>query len=115
MDLRTFYRGMGADYDMVCARLMSEERIRRYLKLTVEDAAFPLLRDSLEKRDMESAFRAAHSIKGICLNLELTALLTPVTALVENLRGGGSPETERLYHAVWEQYEAMREKIGLIE
>lgn len=35
---------------------------------------------------MEDAFRAAHTIKGICQNLSLTALLKAASELTEALR-----------------------------
>lgn len=94
MRLQEFYQAMGADYQVIHQRLQDDRRIQKYLFQTLEDPSFSLLRQSMEAQDYTAAFRAAHSIKGICLNLELNTLLRPMEALVEELRGG-APDPQR--------------------
>lgn len=86
MDLRQCYEKMGGNYDDVFGRLKSEDRIKRFLMRVVEDGNFKLLCDSLEARDIPTAFRAAHTLKGVCLNFSLDRLLASASAVTEALR-----------------------------
>lgn len=88
MTMEECYARMGADYTDVLRRLGKEERIRRFLARLPEDESFPNLCRALEEQNVEEAFRAAHSLKGICMNLGLGALCRSATALTEELRNG---------------------------
>jgi HPt (histidine-containing phosphotransfer) domain-containing protein len=97
---------MGADFDDVLTRLRKEERIHKFLLKVPEDPSFDLLCTSMEKRDAETAFRAAHTMKGVCQNLSLNALAEPVCVLTELLRGKTeySSEYEPAFEAVKTAY-----------
>ena len=56
------------------------------------------------KENAEKAFRAAHTLKGICLNLGLKNLYTVSSDLTEKLRGRELDGYEALYEKVSEQY-----------
>lgn len=88
MTMEECYARMGADYTDVLRRLGKEERIRRFLARLPEDESFPNLCRALEEGDGEEAFRAAHSLKGISMNLGLGALCRSTSALTEELRKG---------------------------
>jgi HPt (histidine-containing phosphotransfer) domain-containing protein len=77
---------MGGDYGDVMGRLRTEERVLRFLRKVPEDPSFDLLCTSLDQRNMEEAFRAAHTMKGVCQNLSLTRLYGSSSALTELLR-----------------------------
>lgn len=68
------YALIGADYTEVLRRMGNEDRVRRFLLKFAEEPSYGLLCRSVEAGDAKEAFRAAHSIKGVCLNLGLTAL-----------------------------------------
>ncbi len=51
-----------------------------------EDKNFALLEKALAEKDLEVAFEAAHSLKGVLGNLALTPIYTPVYELTELLR-----------------------------
>lgn len=87
MTTQECYERMGADYEDVLRRLGKEERVRRFLLRLPEDMSFQNLCRAMEAGDAEEAFRAAHSLKGICMNLGLTALYQSAHALTEALRG----------------------------
>jgi len=86
MTVKDCYEAIGADYSDVFSRLRTDERIQRFLLKVLEDGSYELLVKSLEERNMEEAFRAAHTIKGICMNLSLTGLYQSSQALTEALR-----------------------------
>lgn len=87
MTVKECYEAMGGNYDDVMSRLRTDERVVRFLGKVAEDGSFKLLEDSLASRNMEEAFRAAHTIKGVCMNLSLTRLYGYAEAMTEALRG----------------------------
>lgn len=86
MELREFYTNIGADYDKILQRLRNEALIKKYLKKLPEDKNYLQLKDAIEAGDYETAFAAAHTIKGMCLNLELTTLVHSSSILTQTLR-----------------------------
>lgn len=111
------YSRMGADYEDVLRRLGQEERIKRFLGLFLEDESFQTLCRALAAEEPKEAFRAAHSLKGICMNLGLTALGRSASLLTDELRGGSitlaagplAGQVQQDYQAV---IESIRELLG---
>ncbi len=87
MTVRECYEEMGGNYEDVLSRLRTDERIVRFLGKVASDESFALLCKSIEEKNMEEAFRAAHTLKGICLNLSITKLQESASRLTEALRG----------------------------
>lgn len=116
MELRECYEQMGGDYDAVMGRLRQEERVRKFLRLFPADENFQLLTDSLAKEDWPTAFRAAHSMKGVALNLGFAALAQSASELTEVLRPGTpSQDPGPLYDQVKERYERTLAAIGALQ
>ena len=88
MTLREIYEKIGGDYDLVLSRLLDDGRIRKFLLKFVDSRMDVSIRQALEAGDYETAFREAHSLKGVCANLSLGALEASSTALTEALREG---------------------------
>lgn len=88
MELKECYEIMGADYQEVFGRLRADDRIKRFLNLFVKDESFCLLQTSMDAQDYQTAFRAAHTLKGVAMNLSLTKLANSSSALTEALRDG---------------------------
>lgn len=86
MTIEECYAAMNADFKEVKGRLRTEERIIKFILKFLDDKSYQLLIDSLENQNMEEAFRAVHTIKGICQNLSLTPLFVSSNALCERLR-----------------------------
>ena len=87
MTIQECYDVIGGNYGDIVSRLRTEERIARFLIKVADDKSFDLLKTSLEERNMEEAFRAAHTIKGVCMNLSLSVLYASAHDLTEALRG----------------------------
>ena len=72
--------------------------------------------DGVAAQDGEKAFRAAHTLKGVCLNLGFTELYKVSAELTEVLRGRETAGSDELYAQVKEQYttltDAIRELAG---
>ena len=60
-----------------------------------EDKSFETLCREMEDGNREEAFRAAHTLKGVCANLGFTRLMESASLLTEELRTEreGIPET----------------------
>lgn len=87
MTVKECYEGMGGNYQEVLGRLRDDNRITKFLTLFLNDPSFKLLEDSLASGNAQEAFRAAHTIKGVCLNLSITRLFNSSNDLTESLRG----------------------------
>ena len=88
MTLEQVYTAIGGDYKGVMERLPSADFVRRFALKFLQDDSFPNLKKALEEKDAPTAFRAAHTLKGVCQNLGFDALYVPSSALTEALRGG---------------------------
>lgn len=73
--IETCYAVIGGDLDGVRGRLLTDERIVKFLTIFLQDTSYSNLVTHLEAGDLKEAFRAAHTIKGISRDLGLTPLL----------------------------------------
>lgn len=105
MNVRECYEIMNADYEDVKRRFLSDSRIRRFSLLFLQDGSMNDLRAAMEQRDCEKAFQAAHTLKGICLNLGFTGLFAPVNRITEMLRAGDYESASGELGAVEDQYD----------
>lgn len=113
MTVKECYEKMGADYEDVKERMMTDKMIYKYNKKFLEMREVTLLQQNLQKADYEEAFRMAHSIKGMCLNLGYASLFEASSALCEELRGGApTSDLGPLLKAVTENYEKVIGCIG---
>ena len=107
MTLRECYEAMHGDYEGVTGRLVSESLVRKFAVKFLNDPSFGELKAAVESGDGETAFRASHTLKGICLNLGFTALYDVSSALTEKLRGNNTldDESRALFTRVQEEYD----------
>lgn len=106
MNIKEFYKKIGSDYDGVIGRLNSESLVERLVKKFPADLTFGDLTDGFENKDAEKAFRAAHTLKGLCSNLGFDRLFKPAYELTEKLRGRtfDLPGTTESFDEVKKQY-----------
>ena len=88
MNLKECYQALGGDYDGVMGRLRTERMITKFVLKFLDDKSCETLMDAIARKDTEEAFRAAHTIKGICQNLSFDLLYRSSHELAELLRGG---------------------------
>lgn len=117
MTIKECYDAIGANYEEIIGRLRTEERVKKFLMKVLSDKSYDLLINSLEERNIEEAFRAAHTIKGVCQNLSLTRLYQSSSELAELLRGRQDygEDIEPLLERVKEDYAQMTEQIRKLE
>lgn len=113
MTLKECYAAMGGDYDEAIGRLRSEKLVQKFVLKFLNDQSFELLCSSMESKNYEEAFRAAHTIKGVCSNLAFTQLLQFSSQLTELLRedGGDSEQVQALFGQVRESYQRTAQAI----
>lgn len=104
MTLQECYAAMGGDYNDAIGRLRSERLVQKFVLKFAEDGSYSLLQSSLADSNYDEAFRAAHTIKGVCQNLDFTRLYRSSSQLSEALRNGFTPEAPALAEQVKEDY-----------
>ena len=103
MTAKECYEQFGGDYADVLSRLSGEALIKRFLTKFLDDGSFSDLRAAMEENSREKAFRAVHTLKGVCANLGISRLMLSATKLTELLR----PEAEEIPAGAEELFEAV--------
>ena len=113
MTLKECYAALNGDYEEAMGRLRSERLVQKFVLKFLDDGSFDLLCRSMESGDQPEAFRAAHTIKGVCANLAFNTLLASSEELTEALREGKPPQPgeEELAARVKADYERTRQAI----
>ncbi|EJW92918.1 HPt domain protein, partial [gut metagenome] len=86
MSLEELYQRIDGNYQSIIERLRTEERVRKFVLLFLQDTSFCSFQEALEKGNVEEAFRAVHTLKGVCMNLSFDGLLQVSSDLTEALR-----------------------------
>ena len=97
MTVKECYEQMGSDYEGVLGRMGSEAMIKRFALKFLQNPSFNNLKENLEKNDGEEAFRAAHTLKGVCLNLGFDELYEASAEITEKLRGKETAGSEDMF------------------
>lgn len=105
MTLRECYESIQGDYDGLVARVMGEERAERFSMKFLNDQSYGQLMEALEQENYELAFRASHTLKGVCANLGFAKLQEVASALTEQMRGGVKPADMSLVDQTTAEYE----------
>ena len=104
MTIRECYEELGLDFDAVLSRLINERLVQKFALKFLDDPSFQNLKDALDSKDVETAFRAAHTLKGVCLNLGFDNLYPSSKDLTELLRPGSMDGYEDLFAEVEKEY-----------
>lgn len=88
MTVEEFYRSIGGDYEGTLSRFLDESRVKRFALKFENDPSFSMLCKALDEKNVEEAFRAAHTLKGVCQNLGFDALYKISSEVTEVLRAG---------------------------
>lgn len=111
MTIQECYRQMGANYEDVLKRLYNEGMICRFTLMFLNDDSYPKLEQALKEGNVKEAFRAAHTLKGVCQNLGFTNLYQPAYELTEVLRAGTLEGSGEWFARVTEQYKITTDAI----
>ena len=113
MTMQECYKTIGGNYEAVLGRLHSEALIQRFTLKFLEDQSYLQLKQALENKNYEDAFRSAHTLKGVCQNLSFDRLYEVSNELTELLRDrtGEQPGIPEAMEKVTEVYEMTIEEI----
>ena len=105
MDIKECYEAMHGDYEDIFSRLRNNALIIKLVKKFESDQSYAELKQSLADKDAEKAFRAAHTLKGVCLNLGFDELYEVSAEITEKLRGKETAGSEDVFQKVEEKYQ----------
>lgn len=107
MNIEEFYKKLGGNYGEVSERLPSLALVEKFIAKFLQDKSFGDLSASMKIGNRKDAFRAVHTLKGVCANLGFATLKERSSGLCEVLRGEGEsiPDTAyTLYADVEREY-----------
>ena len=108
MTMRECYEAIGGNYEDVLGRLRSEALIRKFTLKFLEDQSYPQLKQALNDKNYEDAFRSAHTLKGVCQNLsfdrlyEVRIMKTHSELGAAIIKDMDFPQDHPLVHTAWE-------------
>ncbi len=115
MTVMECYAALEGDYESVLGRMRSEKLVKKFVFKFLADPSFENLKQALAEGKQEEAFRAAHTLKGMCLNLGFTRLGNSSEALTEAVRHAITPEADHLLEVVAADYEMVAAAIRALE
>ena len=115
MTVQECYESMGSDFEGVLGRMGSEAMVKRFALKFLDDPSYGNLVKAVEEQNAEEAFRAAHTLKGVCQNLGFDNLYQVSFNITEKLRGGETDGCEELFAKVEEQYKKTTDAIHMME
>lgn len=105
MTLEECYESLKGDYEEVVNRLCSRKFVEKFLVKFLADKSYEDLHRYLDEENYEEAFRAAHTLKGVCQNLGIKSLYESDYEVTEALRGGKNEVTPEMLQRLDADYE----------
>ncbi len=88
MTIQECYASIGADFEGVMSRLMKESSVAKFTLMFPMDDSFSSLKKAYEAGEIRAAFLAAHSLKGMAVNLGFNDLFHAASTVTEEYRNG---------------------------
>ncbi len=105
MTLEAFYNEIGSNYSAALMRMgNSEKMLGKFVRKFTGDKTMSELNASFDSEDYSTAFRMAHTLKGLCANLGLDKLQKSSSELTEALRNGVADNAAELMGQVRADY-----------
>lgn len=105
MTLEECYESFGGDYQEVVNRLCSRAFVEKFLVKFLADKSHEDLHRHLDAGEFEEAFRAAHTLKGVCQNLGIKCLYESDYVVTEALRGSKNDVTPEMLQKLDADYD----------
>lgn len=118
MTLRECYDSIGSNFSNAVTRMCGrEDMLLKFAKKFVNDPTYSGLVSAYEGGDVQTAFRMAHTLKGVCLNLGLDKLEASSASLTEALRNAETftDESNALYDQVKLDYDMTLKAISAVD
>ncbi len=96
----------GVDINVALERFLNnDELLLRFLKKFSKDRNYDAFKAAMEEKRYDDAFKAAHTLKGLCGNLSITVLYDIVSKEVESLRHKEYEDAEKMCPEIVKEYE----------
>lgn len=105
MNIQEVYTELQGDYEDARRRLMNEPMVIRFVKKFPDDPSMQQLRDAVAAEDIETSFRAVHTLKSVAGVLGFTKLFQVAVNLTEQLRPRLDQADKELLAAVEKEYQ----------
>lgn len=115
MTVKQFYDTIQEDYNEIYERFLMDKLIYKYVLKFDDDPSFLQLKEALEYHDEEAAFKASHTLKGICSNLSFSQLEKLSSDMTELLRQHQLSDACHLFKALETEYQRIKEAIEIIK
>ncbi len=112
--IEEFYKKINGNYELAISRMQNDERIKKYLNFFLIDESYKQLEEAIKNRDCESAFRGAHTLKGVCQNMAFTELSEVVEQITEELRAKQFEKAKETFSIVSLKYQKVIDEINQI-
>ena len=117
MTIEQCYSAIESNYEEVLGRFAGNKMlVEKFARKFVDDPSYQMLTETLEKKDYEEAFRAAHTLKVVCANLGFTQLFKVSRDITEELRGGNPDESKlpELFEKITAEYKKTVDAISSV-
>ena len=106
MTIQECYKKLGGNYTQIKELLGSDVLVRRFIGKFLNDKSFDELTSALSEGNVDKAFRAAHTLKGVSGNLGFTGLYNSANKLTSLLRNADtvSSEAEIIFEELNREY-----------
>lgn len=116
MTVREFYEMADGNYEEAIGRFLTDARILKYTRKFPASVNPGELEEAIIAKDWPLAFRLAHTIKGVCLNMSYVTLSRLSSELTELLRSGSPAEDPMPYFVrMKDEYDRVTALIAGIE
>lgn len=105
MTIHEMYDEIQGDYDDAILRFQADALIERFALKFIDDKSFAELDAAMAAGDAETAFRAAHTLKGVAKNLAFKKLGDSSSRITELLRNGDMADAAEMMSEIRSDYE----------
>lgn len=114
MTIKEFYERTSGNYQEALGRMMKDALVQRFALKFLNDKSYAELEENLDSGNTELAFRAAHTLKGVCRNLAFTRLANSASEITEMLRAGDIATAKLYFPKVQSDYKVLVKAISEI-
>lgn len=116
MTLIEFYDAVGGNYDNVMKRLMTKKIACKYIFKFVDAPDYQELLSTVENGNWTDAFRFAHNLKGVGLNLGFDRMANAASVLCEEIRHGPpTHDVAPMLEKITEEYQFVLGQIAILQ
>lgn len=113
MEIEHFYKLTSSNYQEVKERLGTDAVIKHFIFKFSRDNTFHVFKKAYQEKDIKTAFRAMHTLKGLCASLGFVSLFNSASALCDKLKEDKMPGAlevflcEKKYNALMKHIRAL--------